>query len=144
MADAADEERAEEEEEEGAEEEAPTPKAKAKAKAKPAAKIGKQTPMKAAKVDEQTPAKAAKIDKKTPMQSSKVKKVGGKNKLALPYPGVPKVAKPPVEYRQWRVYTDTKKQAWRAKEVGVREDFCKSWKSDPHAAWAAINEIIQQ
>jgi len=60
------------------------------------------------------------------------------------FPGVPKANKeyPPLEYKQWRIYTAMNTSAWRCKQQGVRSDTSCSWKVDPAAGWAKVIKTI--
>ena len=66
----------------------------------------------------------------------------GPGECVLAFPGVPKRPILPMEYKNWRIYSDVNQQVWRCKRVGERHDKSCSWKSDPKAAWARVNGII--
>ena len=55
-------------------------------------------------------------------------------KIKIPFPGVPKKACPPMDYKDFRIYMDTTMQAWRVKKVGERKDKAASWKNNPQDA----------
>ena len=57
-----------------------------------------------------------------------------------PFPGKPKTGQSylPIVWGDWRVYTDMKKQSWRAKKVGERHDISAGWGVDPEGAWAKL------
>ena len=62
--------------------------------------------------------------------------------LVLAFPGVPKRPVLPMEYKQWRIYSDVNQEMWRCKRVGERKDKSCSWRSNPQAAWEKVNAII--
>ena len=67
-----------------------------------------------------------------------------KSKTAvLPFPGVPKKSVLPLEYKNWRIYTDIKMGSWRCKRIGERKDKNASYKVDAATAWEKVCAIIR-
>ena len=62
---------------------------------------------------------------------------------ALPFPGVPKKAVLPLEYNNWRIYTDINMGTWRCKRIGERKDKTASYKVDAAEAWEKVCAIIR-
>ena len=61
---------------------------------------------------------------------------------ALKYPGIPTAPRDPISFKNLQVYTDLKKQAWRVKPIGVRQDASFSWKSDGPSAWKRLRDHV--
>jgi hypothetical protein len=85
-----------------------------------------------------TPTKAPKKAKASPAKSTKP----GKVKLLLPYPGVPKKACDPIEFKEFMIYTDVKRSSWRVKRAGFRKDRGAVWAVDPVVARGKVNQIL--
>ena len=66
----------------------------------------------------------------------------------LPFPGKPKskTVYAPLIMGDWRIYTDFKKNAWRAcyKKHGKRQDISASWACDAEAAWKQLMSSLVQ
>jgi hypothetical protein len=106
---------------------------------RPAAAALVSTSPKAAKVAiklASTSPKAAKVSNKLASTAAKAQKV------EMKCPGVTKKAKPAIQVRHWRVYTDVRQGGWRCKRIGDRQDKMCSWKIDPKAGWAKLLAIV--
>ena len=65
------------------------------------------------------------------------------NGLTIKFPGVPKKACPPIEYKRFKIYTDITMQAWRVKKIGERKDKAASWKANPQEAWKKVLGLLK-
>ena len=65
------------------------------------------------------------------------------NGLTIKFPGVPKKACPPIEYKRFKIYTDLTMQAWRVKKIGERKDKAASWKANPQEAWKKVLGLLK-
>ena len=105
--------------------------------------------------------RVAKSDKKDP-PNRKIKKSrkdvpatskgnGGPNitpylRAAMPFPGKPKNNKPvpPMEYKEFKVYTDSKGGIWRVKQKGERKDRAANYKTDAKQGWEKVLSILAE
>jgi hypothetical protein len=92
--------------------------------------------------------KAAKVAIKLVSSASKAAKVESAStapkaaKVEIKCPGIATKAKPPIEARHWRIYTDVRQGGWRCKRSGDKHDKMCSWKVDPRAAWEKVLGIV--
>ena len=69
---------------------------------------------------------------------------GKKRKFNIPFPGKPKKGVPPIEFGQYRIYTDANKFAWRVKRVGLKNDKAFPMGDDPKATWDKMADLLSE
>ena len=69
---------------------------------------------------------------------------GKKRKFNIPFPGKPKKGVPPMEFGQYRIYTDANKFAWRVKRVGLKKDKAFPMGDDPKATWDKMADLLSE
>jgi len=69
---------------------------------------------------------------------------GKKRKFNIPFPGKPKKGVPPMEFGQYRIYTDANKLAWRVRRVGLKKDKAFPMGDDPKATWDKMADLLSE
>ena len=67
-------------------------------------------------------------------------------RAAMPFPGKPKAdkARVPMEYKEFRVYTDLGMGAWRVRQIGKRKNEAARNKVDPKQGWEKVFGLLAQ